>query len=152
MQVKAISRSEGRLTATSIPPFCEHGSSPPCIPVCPDSRPAGSSCASRTAGTVQAIPILLSAEPPAADTLFRKQLGSASVHPDPKGNVISLDGLRVWLNVPPGPATPYRHRGESGRRPRKNRHRQAARGPCASKRYPLILRSIVNSFSCTFRI
>ena len=44
--------------------------------------------------------------PPTAATLSRIQLGSASVHPDPKGNVISLDGLRVWLNVPPGPATP----------------------------------------------
>jgi hypothetical protein len=44
--------------------------------------------------------------PPAAATLSRIQLGSASVHPDPKGNVISLDGLRVWLNVPPGPEKP----------------------------------------------
>jgi hypothetical protein len=41
--------------------------------------------------------------PPTTATLSRIQLGSASVHPDPKGNVISLDGLRVWLNVPSGP-------------------------------------------------
>jgi len=44
--------------------------------------------------------------PPTAATLSRIQLGSVSVHPDPKGNVISLDGLRVWLNVPSGPEAP----------------------------------------------
>src|SRR5690242_14300283 len=47
-----------------------------------------------------------STSPPTAATLSRIQLGSASVHPDPKGNVISLDGLRVWLNVPSTPEAP----------------------------------------------
>jgi hypothetical protein len=47
------------------------------------------------------------ASPPTAATLSRIQLDSASVNPDPKGDVISLDGLRVWLNVPPTPETPH---------------------------------------------
>ena len=42
----------------------------------------------------------------AAVTLLRIRLESASVHPDPKGDMISLDGLRVWLNIPPTPETP----------------------------------------------
>jgi hypothetical protein len=47
------------------------------------------------------------ASSPTAATLSRIQLDSASVNPDPKGDVISLDGLRVWLNVPPTPETPH---------------------------------------------
>ena len=43
---------------------------------------------------------------PAAVTLSRIRLESASVHSDPKGDVISLDGLRVWLNIPPTPDAP----------------------------------------------
>src|SRR5690349_1255814 len=50
------------------PAVCEHASSPPWIPMCLDSGPAASCCASRTAGTVQAIPTLLLAEPPVAGT------------------------------------------------------------------------------------
>jgi hypothetical protein len=37
---------------------------------------------------------------PTVATLVRIRLDSASLSPDPKGDVISLNGLRVWLNVP----------------------------------------------------
>ena len=40
---------------------------------------------------------------PTAATLSRIRLESAFVNSDPKGDVISLDGLHVWLNVPPSP-------------------------------------------------
>jgi hypothetical protein len=43
---------------------------------------------------------------PAAVTLSRIRLESASVHSDPKGDAISLDGLRVWLNIPPTQDSP----------------------------------------------
>jgi hypothetical protein len=38
--------------------------------------------------------------PPTAATLSHIRLEAASVHPDTKGDSISLDGLRIWLNVP----------------------------------------------------
>jgi hypothetical protein len=40
------------------------------------------------------------ASSPTIATLARIRLESASVTPDPKGDVISLDGLRIWLNIP----------------------------------------------------
>jgi len=44
-----------------------------------------------------------SAEPAAAPSvsLSRIRVDSTSVNPGPKGDVVSLNGLRIWLNIPP---------------------------------------------------
>lgn len=50
-----------------------------------------------------------SAEPPAAPSvsLLRIRVDSSSVNPGPKGDVVSLNGLKVWINNPPAdPAAP----------------------------------------------
>ena len=44
-----------------------------------------------------------SASAPDGATLVRIKLQSASISPSPKGDTISLNGLRVWLNVPSTP-------------------------------------------------
>jgi hypothetical protein len=46
-------------------------------------------------------------EPATAVTLTRIRVDSTSVTPGPKGDIVSLNGLKVWINIPPDPnATP----------------------------------------------
>jgi hypothetical protein len=50
-----------------------------------------------------------SAEPPAAPavSLLRIRVDSSSVNPGAKGDVVSLNGLKIWINNPPAdPVTP----------------------------------------------
>jgi hypothetical protein len=39
-------------------------------------------------------------------TLSRIRVDSASVNPGAKGDIVSLNGLRIWLNIPPPPDAP----------------------------------------------
>jgi len=46
-------------------------------------------------------------EPATAVTLTRVRVDSTSVSPGPKGDIVSLNGLKVWISMPPDPnATP----------------------------------------------
>ena len=51
------------------------------------------------------------AAPAPAVSIYRIRVDSSSVNPGPKGDVVSLNGLKIWLNIPPAdpaatPATP----------------------------------------------
>ena len=41
------------------------------------------------------------AAPAPAVSIYRIRVDSSSVNPGPKGDVVSLNGLKIWLNIPP---------------------------------------------------